>query len=88
MSRFIAVHSVPFTEEALINFAKVEVPKAKEEGVNWIRTHCDFDDNKHFCEWEAPNKEAIERLFKKLDVPFDAIYPVKIFNAATASLEK
>ena len=88
MSRFIAAHSVPFTEEQLIGLAKEEAPKFKEAGITWIRTHCDFDDNKHFCEWEAPNKEGIEQIFKRLEIPFDGIYPVKIFTVATASFEK
>ena len=88
MPRFIAVHSVSFTGEDLIKIAKEAAPKWKEAGINWIRTYCDFDDDKHFCEWEAPNKEGIEQIFKDLDVSFDAIYPVKTLDVATASLEK
>jgi hypothetical protein len=88
MSRFIAAHSVPFTEEALINLAKTEAPKFKDKGIKWIRTFCDFDDNKHFCEWEAPNKEGIAQIFKNLNIPFDAIYPVRTFTVASASFEK
>ncbi|NIM59477.1 MAG: DUF4242 domain-containing protein [Candidatus Aminicenantes bacterium] len=87
MPRFIAVHSVPFTEEALIKYAQEEAPKFTESGVTWIRTHCDFEDNKYFCEWEAPNKEAIEQILKDLDIPFDGIYQVRIFDVATAKLE-
>ena len=87
MSRFIAVHSVSFTEEALAGLAKSEAPKFKEKGVTWLRTHCDFDDNKHFCEWEAPNKGEIEQIFKKLEIPFDAIYPVQIFDVESASIK-
>ena len=87
MPRFLVVHTAPFTEEELVARAK-SAPGYMPKGVSWKCSYCYFDGDKHFCEWEAPNKEAIERLFKKLDVPFDAIYPVKIFNAATASLEK
>ena len=87
MSRFIATHSTAITEEALIGLAKEEAPRFKDAGVTWIRTHCDFDDDKHFCEWEAPNREAIERLFKELDMPFDGIYPVKVFDVSTASFQ-
>jgi len=87
MPRFIATHSIPFTEEALVKFAKEEAPKFSETGVTWIRTYCDFDDNKFFCEWEAPAKEAIEKILKDLNIPFDGIYPVRIFDVATAKLE-
>ena len=87
MPRFIAPHSVPFTEDALMKYAQDEAPKFPESGVIWIRTYCDFEDNKHFCEWDAPNKEAIEQIFKDLDIPFDGIYPVRIFDVATAKVE-
>jgi len=87
MPRFIAVHSVPFTEEALIKYAKEERPKFPE-GIIWKLTYCDFDNNKHFCEWEAPNKEALEQIFRDLNIPTDAIYTVQIFDVAKAELEK
>ena len=87
MPRFIATHSIPFTEEALVKLAKEEAPKFSETEVTWIRTYCDFDDNKFFCEWEAPAKEAIEKILKDLNIPFDGIYPVRIFDVATAKLE-
>ena len=87
MALFIAGHSVPFTEEDLVKLAKEEAPKFSETGITWIRTYCDFDDNKFFCEWEAPNKEAIEQIFKDLNIPFDGIYPVRIFDVTTAKLE-
>ncbi len=87
MPRFLATHTVPFTEETLVKLAKEEAPKFAETGVSWIRVYCDFDDNEFFCEWEAPNKEAIEKIFKDLNIPFDGIYPVRIFDVATVKLE-
>jgi len=88
MPRFIATHSVPFTEEILKKYAKEETPKFSKKKVTWLRTYCDFEDNKHFCEWEAPKKEAIEEIFKELKIPFDAIYQVRLFDVAKARLEK
>jgi hypothetical protein len=84
---FIATHSVPFTEDALVKLAEEEAPKFVETGIKWIRTYCDFDHNKFFCEWEAPNKEAIEQIFKDLNIPYDGLYLVQIFDVATAKLE-
>ena len=54
MPRFIAVHTVPFTEEDLKNTAK-DMPSKLPPGVSWKLTYCDFGDGKFFCEWEAPN---------------------------------
>ena len=84
MARFIAVHSAPITEEALKALAKEKPPK----GISWKMTYCDFADNKFFCDWEAPNKEAIETVCKARNIPFDAVYPVQIFNVAKNKLEK
>jgi hypothetical protein len=87
MPHFIVTHTVPFTEEALVKLAKEEAPKFAETGVSWIRTYCDFDDNKFFCEWEAPIKEAIEQILNDLNIPYEGIYPVRIFDVATVKLE-
>ena len=83
MPRFIAVHTAPFTEEQFKEMAKVSFPP----GVSWKRTYCDFEDNKHFCEWEAPNKEAIEQICREKSIAFDAVYPVRLFDVPTATLE-
>ena len=86
MARFIAAHTAPFTESDLKTFAK-DLPSQLPAGVTWKLTYCDFSDNKFFCEWEAPNKEAIEQVFKAQNVPFDAVYPVRLLDVAKAELE-
>lgn len=85
MPRFIAVHIMPFTEEQMKAAVK-KLPKFPK-GTSWKLTYCDFADNKFFCEWEAPNKEAIEQIFKAQNMPFDVIYPVRVFNVAKAKFE-
>jgi hypothetical protein len=83
MPRFIAVHTAHFTEEQLKAVAKEALPA----GISWKLTYCDFADGKFFCEWEAPNKEAVEQGFKARKLPFDAVYPVRLFNVAKAKFE-
>ena len=86
MPRFIAVHTLPWTEEGAKKSTKDFVSQLPP-GVTWKLTYCDFDDNKFFCEWEGPNKEAIEQIFKAANLPFDAIYPVRLLNVAKADFE-
>ena len=86
MPRFMAVHTAPITEEQWKAMAKNMLSQLPP-GVSWKLTYCDFDDNKFFCEWESPNKEAIEQGFKALEMPFDAIYPVRLLNVAKKELE-
>ena len=86
MPRFIAVHTAPFTEEQL----KAATPQMRAQlpaGVSWKLTYCDFSDGKFFCEWEAPNKESIEQIFKTMNMPYDAVYPVRLFDVAKGELE-
>jgi hypothetical protein len=83
LPRFVATHTAPFKEDQLKDMAKQTLP----EGFSWKLTYCDFDDNKFFCEWDAPSKEALAEAFKAQNLPFDEIYPVKLFNVAKADFE-
>lgn len=83
MSRFIAAHTMPMAEEQLQALAS----KVSPPGVKWIRTFCGFDDNKHFCEWEAPNKDAVKQVLVQESIPYDGIYRVQIFDVASKTLE-
>jgi hypothetical protein len=86
MPRFIAVHTTQFSEADLKAAAKDMLPKLPP-GITWKLTYCDFSDGKFFCEWEAPNKETIEQVFKAANLPFDAVYPVRLLDVAKAEIE-
>ena len=86
MPRFVAVHTMPMTEEQWKERMSGEWPSFPP-GVTWKLTYCDFADGKFFCEWEAPNKEIIEQIFKGMGLPFDAVYPVRLFDFAKRELE-
>jgi hypothetical protein len=87
MPRFLAEHKLPLgTEAEVLAFAKQMKPKVPK-GLAWKLTYCDFASRKFFCEWEAPSKEALAEAFKANSVPFDAIYPAKLFNVAKMGFE-
>jgi hypothetical protein len=83
MPRFIAAHTMPITEEQLRALAQNAAPP----GVRWIRTFCGFDDNKHFCEWEAPSKDVVKEVLSQQSIPYDGIYKVRVFDVASKTLE-
>jgi len=89
MPRFIAVHTLPLTDAEFTNSMKQlsELLSQLPPGVAFHRTYCSFADHKFFCDWEAPSKEALEQLFEAQDRPFDAIYPVRLFDVANLELE-
>ncbi len=84
MPRFMVIHTAPWTEANLNIYLVSKLPR----GFSWKSTYCDFADNKFFCEWEAPSKEVLEDEFKTRKIPFDAVYPVQIFNVLKGKLEK
>jgi hypothetical protein len=89
MPRFIAVHTLPYTEEQWDEFVKT-VPERLSQlpsGVKYNLTYCGFTDGKFFCDWEAPSKETVEQIFKGMEMPYDAVYPVKLFNIAKMGFE-
>ena len=87
MPRFLAEHKLPYSTEAeVLEFAKVMTPKIPA-GFSWKLTYCDFSTHKFFCEWEAPSEEGLGEAFKANNVPFDAIYPVKLFDAGKMGFE-
>jgi hypothetical protein len=85
VARFIAVHTMPMTEEQALEMAKNVPPLPK--GITWKYTYSDFKDGKFFCEWDAPNKEALEQIFKSMKMPYDAVYPVRLYNVAKKKFE-
>ncbi len=87
MAKFMAVHTMPLTKEQTLAMAK-QGHATMPEGLVWKQTYCDFANQKFFCDWEAPNKEALEQYFKTVKMPFDAVYPVEIFNVAAGAFEK
>jgi hypothetical protein len=83
MLRFIAVHPVVFSEEQLQPLTKEQLP----QGVTWHSTFCAFADDKSFCHWHAPTKQALLDLFAKYEIPYQAVYEVRLFDPATGRLE-
>ena len=86
MPRFIAIHTLPYTEEQFKEATK-KSPKPPA-GLKWKQTYCDFNNHKFFCEWEGSNKETIEQFLKTINMPFDVVYPVRLFDVGKKKLEK
>lgn len=89
MPRFMAVHTLPYTDAEFTDFMKQVSEQLSQlpPGVAYHRTYCGFADHKFFCDWEAPSKEVLEQIFKAQEMPFDAIYPVRLFDVAKLELE-
>lgn len=85
MPKFIAVHTLPQTEEEMMSQFGEMIGKVPQ-GFTWKQTYCDFNSHKFFCEWDAPSKEALEQGFKGVGMPWEAIYAVKLFDVASKKM--
>ena len=82
----MAVHTLPMGEQEMMAMLKEMAPKIPA-GFTWNQSWCDFDDQKHFCDWEAPSKEALEQAFQANNMPYDAVYPVRRLDVASMQME-
>lgn len=83
MPRFIAVHPLGFNEEQLQPLAKEPLP----EGVTWHSTYSALAENRSYCHWEAPTKEAVLEILKKYEIPYEVVQEVRRFDPATGLME-
>jgi len=86
MARFIVIHNVAVEEmsqEQLVDLAKQVMVRLKP-GVEWISSWYTSEANKLFCDWEAPDEEAIRAaLGEALKVyPIEAVHSVIYINPA------
>jgi hypothetical protein len=86
MPRFLAVHAAAFSEEQLKQLAsrKDQLP----QGITWNQAYCAPGSNRAFCEWGAPNKEAVEQVLQANSIPFVAIYEVDRFDPGLAEFDR
>jgi Protein of unknown function (DUF4242) len=79
MPRYIIERSASLTREELdtagrrSNAALAEMP-----GVVWIRSYVSDTDGKIYCEYDAPNPEAIREHARRAGLPVDRIAEVSL----------
>jgi hypothetical protein len=82
----MAIHTLPYgnKEQFEATGKQMASQASKYPGFTCRATYCDFADHKFFCDWEAPSKEVLEQAFKQMNVPFEAVYLVQMFDIAGA----
>jgi hypothetical protein len=73
MPKFMAAHPVAYNKDQLEQLAKEQPPA----GVSWVS----------YCEWDAPDKQTVEGIFKQYNIPHEAIYEVQHFNPQTGDFD-
>lgn len=49
----------------------------KTQGLSFNGTMYDPETGIGICDWDSPNKEAVERAMDALQIPYDAVIPVQ-----------
>lgn len=80
MARFVVIHNVvveELTQDRMVDLAK-QVAVRLKPGVEWISSWYASEANKLFCDWEAPDEEAIrDALGEALEVyPIETVHSV------------
>ncbi|MGI9077074.1 MAG: DUF4242 domain-containing protein [Gemmatimonadaceae bacterium] len=80
MPRYIIERSVPGLTREQLNAAGRKSNAVLEEmqGVVWIKSYVSDSDGKIYCEYDAPNVEAIYEHARRAGLPVDRISVVSI----------
>ena len=80
MPRYIIERSVPaLTREELDAAGRLSVAVLSEmPGVTWIRSYVSDTDGKIYCEYDAPDPEAIREHARRAGLPVDRIVEVSL----------
>jgi hypothetical protein len=80
MPRYIIERSVPaMTREELDAVGKrSNAVLAEMSGIVWIRSYVSDADGKIYCEYDAPDREAIREHARRAGIPVDQIIEVSL----------
>jgi hypothetical protein len=80
MPRYIVERTLPrLSSQELETIGKKVIEVAKQlPGVTWIKSSISESEGKSYCEFEAPNREAVLEHSKKAGLPVDKISAVEI----------
>ena len=75
MNKFMAVHNNPGVDCSAVqaNWRKL----AGVEGATWVRTYFNEEKGVRYCVWLAESEAVLEKVFKEMDVSYEAIVPVE-----------
>lgn len=74
MPRYMITRSLPpMSAEQLEQVRIASTRVCLDLGITWIRSHLTADGKHSFCEYEAPDEEAVREHSRVSGIPFDSI---------------
>lgn len=79
MPRYMITRTLPPLTPAQLEDVRVTSTRVCNNlGITWVRSHITADGKHSFCEYDAPDEEAIREHSRASGVPFDAIVPLGV----------
>lgn len=80
MPRYIVERSLPKLSSEELQAIGKKVVKVAEgmPGITWIKSSISESEGKSYCEFEAPNPEALREHSKQVGLPVDKITAVEV----------
>lgn len=76
MPTFLTIHQENHVDRVTLESRWTEI--SRDRRAAWQMTLFNLELGKRYCEWEAPNKEAIEQIFRELGIKWTEILEVGV----------
>jgi hypothetical protein len=76
MPTYLTIHQENDVDRVTLESRWTEI--SRDRRAAWQMTLFNVELGKRFCEWEAPNKEVIEQIFKELGIKWSEILEVGV----------
>lgn len=75
MGRFVGIHTLPGLSRETLR--SVTERLGGVDDARFVRAYSSFAGGKVVCEWEAPDKNSVARVYAALSFPYDEIVAVE-----------
>lgn len=80
MTKFLTIHEETNVDRVVLETRWTEI--SQDRRADWQMTLFNLDQGKRFCEWDAPNAEVIEQIFRELGIRWSGILEVEVTAAS------
>ncbi len=78
MPKYMCLHTMPGNSLTRAQAEEIGAAAQRDPVVRGYRSFLNLTEGKVMCVFEAPNREALETWFKRMNVPVDSITPVEL----------
>jgi hypothetical protein len=75
MGRFVGIHTLPGFTREMLSGATEHLERVDD--ARFVRAYSSFAGGKVVCDWDAPDKDSVARVYAALGFPYDEIVAVE-----------